>query len=107
MGVREWKMRRISRIDKTMLRFTTGLFVTHPLSSECFDVVVMGNVGGVNIRSFRWLGKRCHYVHEMRIVGTVTCLRLFLFLCFPRTIIIRYLLILIIFPPPLLSKDMR
>lgn len=58
MGVREREMRRISRIDKTMFRFATGLFVTHPLSSECLDVVVMGNVGGINIGSLGWLGKR-------------------------------------------------
>lgn len=66
MGVREWKIRGIRRIDKAVFGFTTRLFVTCPLNSECFDIVVMGNVGGRYIRSLGWL-KRDKIIHEMRL----------------------------------------
>jgi hypothetical protein len=61
VGVREWEMRRIDGVDETVFGFTTGLFVTHPLSSERLDVVVMRNVGRVNIGGLGRLGKRCDY----------------------------------------------
>jgi len=56
--MREREMGRINGVDKAMFGFATRLFMTRPLSSECFDVVVMRNVGGVNICGLRRLKKR-------------------------------------------------